>query len=46
MTEERRIELALAMMDEGRVVETGHSTILIEVCRDLFEEFRGSNDEE
>jgi hypothetical protein len=42
--EERRTELALAMMDEGRVVETGHSTILIEVCRDLFEEFKGEEE--
>jgi hypothetical protein len=43
-TKERRTKLALAMMDEGRVVETGHSTILIEVCRDLFEEFKGEEE--
>jgi len=40
MTKERRIELALAMMDEGRLIDTDGSVVLIEVSRELYEEFK------
>jgi hypothetical protein len=44
MTEERRIELALAMMDEGRLIDTDGSVVLIEVSRELYEEFKGEEE--
>jgi hypothetical protein len=44
MTEERRTELALAMMDEGRLIDTDGSVVLIEVSRELYEEFKGEEE--
>jgi len=43
-TKERRIELALAMMDEGRLIDTDGSVVLIEVSRELYEEFKGEEE--
>jgi len=43
-TEERRTELALAMMDEGRLIDTDGSVVLIEVSRELYEEFKGEEE--
>jgi hypothetical protein len=39
-TKERRTKLALAMMDEGRLIDTDGSVVLIEVSRELYEEFK------
>jgi len=43
-TKERRTELALAMMDEGRLIDTDGSVVLIEVSRELYEEFKGEEE--
>ena len=43
-TKERRTKLALAMMDEGRLIDTDGSVVLIEVSRELYEEFKGEEE--
>jgi hypothetical protein len=42
--EERRTELALAMIEEGRLIDTDGSVVLIEVSRELYEEFKGEEE--
>lgn len=46
MSQAKRIELALAMIEEGRLVDTDVSVVLIEVSRELYEEFNKEEDDE
>jgi hypothetical protein len=46
MTKEKRAELAIAMIEEGRLVDTDGSLVRIEVSRELYEEFHEEDDDE
>jgi hypothetical protein len=43
-TEDKQAELALAMIEEGRLIDTDGSVVLIEVSRELYEEFKGEEE--
>jgi hypothetical protein len=46
MSQAKRIELALAMIEEGRLIDTDGSLVRIEVSRELYEEFNKEEDDE
>jgi hypothetical protein len=40
MTEAEHAELAIAMVDEGRLIDWDNSLVVLEVSRELYEQFK------
>jgi len=44
--DDRQAELAVAMIEEGRLIDTDGSLVRIEVSRELYEKFHKEDDDE